>query len=400
MVSLADIQRARKQIAEHVTKTPCVYSEKLSRITGCKVYLKAENRQVTGSYKVRGAMNRLLNLNEEQKAAGVVAASAGNHAQGLSRAAQMLGIKAVIVMPTTTPLAKVEGTKSFGGEVVLHGYGYDEAYQKAIELQQEHGYTFVHAFDDPDVIAGQGTIGLELLEQVPDLDAVVAPIGGGGVISGISSAVKALKPDVRILGVETENLPAMKASLAAGKVTPLPAAKTLADGISVSVVGSNTFEIAKKYVEKVVTVDEEEIANAILYLMEQEKTVSEGAGAVAVAALKHHKLDELQGKTVVALISGGNIDMNMISRIIERGLEMNGRLSRLRCVIADRPGCIAKITKLVADHGANIFDLSQSRPASDVALGQAEVDLTIEARGKDHVAEIVASFKENNIRVI
>jgi threonine dehydratase len=400
MIDLADVEQARQRIADGVAQTPCTYSEKLSRLTGCRLYLKRENLQMTGAYKERGALNKILCLSEAQRAAGVIAASAGNHAQGVGRAAQLLGIKAVIVMPETTPLAKIRGTLAFGAEIVLHGSGYDEACGKAMELQEQHGYTFIHAFDDPLVIAGQGTIGLELLEQVPDMDVLVSPVGGGGVIAGVAAAIKPVRPEVRIIGVETALLPAMQASLAAGRITPLPAAKTLADGISVSVVGSNTFPIAQRYVEAVTTVTEEEIANAILTLLEREKTLAEGAGAVAVAALLQDRIENIEGKTVVAIITGGNIDMTLLSRIIERGLELDGRLAWLRLVVPDKPGSIAEIANIIAGHRANISDLSQSRPASDVQLGQAEVELRLEARGRDHVEEIVASLREAGIKVL
>ena len=400
MITLADIEAARQLIQDGVNVTPCKYSEPLSRLTGCELSLKLENLQKTGAYKVRGALNKIRSLSAEQRAAGVIAASAGNHAQGVARAAQLMGMRAVIVMPETTPLAKIRGTLAFGAEIVLHGSGYDEACGKALELQQEHGYTFIHAFDDPLVIAGQGTIGLELLEQAPEMDVIVAPVGGGGVIAGIAVAVKQIRPEVRIVGVETALLPAMQASLEAGRITPLPAAKTLADGISVSVVGSNTFPIAREYVEEIVTVTEEEIANAVLTLLEREKTLAEGAGAVSFAAVQHGKIKDIAGKNVVVLVTGGNIDMTLLSRIIERGLETDGRLAWLRVVVPDKPGSIAEITSIIAGHGANISDLSQSRPASDVQLGQAEVELRLETRGREQMEAIVASLRKTGLKVL
>ncbi len=400
MVTLADIKAARERINRSVFFSPCAFTETLSRMTGCQLFLKLENLQMTGSFKERGALNKLLSLGEEQKAAGIIAASAGNHAQGVARAAQLLNSKAVIVMPETTPLAKLRGTQELGAEIVLHGSGYDEAYAKAQELQKACGYTFLHAFDDPAVIAGQGTIGLELLEQVPDLDVVIVPVGGGGLIAGIATAIKSLRAVVRVIGVETALLPAMRASLAAGTVTPLPAAKTLADGISVAVVGRHTFPLVSRYVEAIVTVTEEEIASAILTLLEREKTLAEGAGAVGFAALCNGKILNIAGQKVVVVLSGGNIDMTLLSRIIERGMELDGRLARLRVVVPDKPGSVAELAALIAHCRANIFDLSQSRPVSDVQLGQAEVELMLETKGHAHTREIIATIREAGFTVI
>ena len=341
MITLTNIETARRRIRDHIYLSPCAYTETLSRMTGCRLFLKLENLQMTGSFKERGALNKMLSLTETQRAAGVIAASAGNHAQGVARAAQILGSKAIIVMPETTPLAKIRGTQELGAEIVLYGSGYDEAFGKAQELQQERSYTFIHAFDDPLVIAGQGTIGLELLEQVPGLDVVIVPIGGGGLIAGIATAIKAQHPEVRLIGVETTRLPAMKVCLEIGQVQTLLAAKTLADGISVARVGEHTFPIVKQYVEAIATVSEEEIANAILILLEREKTLVEGAGAVGFAALYQRKIVGIKGKNVVIVLSGGNIDMTLLSRIIERGLEIDGRLARIRVIVPDMPGSIA-----------------------------------------------------------
>ncbi len=400
MVTLADIETARRRIKDSVFLSPCAYTETLSRITGCRLFLKLENLQMTGSFKERGALNKILSLNNAQKTAGIIAASAGNHAQGVAHAARLNGIKATIVMPETTPLAKIQGTRDFGAEIVLYGSGYDEAYAKARELQEIHGYTFIHAFDDPAVIAGQGTIGLELLEQVPALEVVVVPVGGGGLIAGIATAIKTQHPEVRIIGVETARLPAMQASLEAGHIQPLPAAKTLADGISVAVVGSHTFPIVSRYVEGIVTVSEEEIANAILILLEREKTLAEGAGAVGFAALYQHRIAAMAGKTGVVVLSGGNIDMSLLSRIIERGLEIDGRLARIKVVVPDMPGSAAKLATIITAQRANIFDLSQSRPVSDVQLGQAEIALMLETRGRKHVQEIIDSIQAAGFMVI
>ncbi len=400
MITLADIETARRRIRDRIYLSPCAYTETLSRMTGCRLFLKLENLQMTGSFKERGALNKMLSLSETQRAAGMIAASAGNHAQGVARAAQVLGSKAIIIMPETTPLAKIRGTQELGAEIMLYGSGYDEAFDKAQELQREHGYTFIHAFDDPLVIAGQGTIGLELLEQVPELNVVIVPIGGGGLIAGIATAIKTQRPEVRIIGVETARLPAMKTCLEMGKVQALPAAKTLADGISVARVGEHTFPIVRDYVETIATVSEEDIANAILILLEREKTLVEGAGAVGFAALYQHKISGIEGKNVVVVLSGGNIDMTLLSRIIERGLEIDGRLARIRVVVPDMPGSIAKLATAIAGQGANIFDLSQSRPVSDVQLGQVEVELLLETRGGRHVQDLIDAIQATSFTVI
>jgi threonine dehydratase len=400
MLTLADIEAARRRIQDHVYLSPCAYTESLSRMTGCRLFLKLENLQMTGSFKERGALNKVLSLGDQQKAAGIIAASAGNHAQGVAHAAQLCGIKSTIVMPETTPLAKIRGTRAFGAEIVLYGSGYDAAFGKAQELQKARGHTLIHAFDDPAIIAGQGTIGLELLEQVADMEVAIVPVGGGGLIGGIATALKAVRPEVRIIGVETALLPAMQASMTVGRVLPLPAAKTLADGISVAVVGSHTYPIVERYVEEIVTVTEEEIANAILILLEREKTLAEGAGAVGFAALHGGKIRDVEGKNVVVVVSGGNIDMTLLARIIERGLEIDGRLARIKVVVPDKPGSVAELAAMIAGLRANIFDLAQSRPVSDVQLGQAEIQLLLETRDRDHVKEIVETITRHGFMVV
>lgn len=399
MIDLDAIERARQRIQAHTYTTPCAWSENLSRLCDCQLYLKLENLQLTGSFKERGALNKILSLSGEERARGVIAASAGNHAQGVAHAARLLGIRAVIVMPETTPLAKISGTRDLGAEVILHGAGYDEAFDKACELQRDHGYTLVHAFDDPQVIAGQGSIGLEILEQLPQVDAIVVPIGGGGLISGIALAVKALRPEVRIIGVEAERMAAMKQSIAAGKVTPLAMANTLADGISVAKVGALTFAVAQRLVDEIVTVTEEEIARGILILLEREKTLAEGAGVAAFSALLHRHLPALQGKKVVAVISGGNIDLTRLSHIIERGLEQDGRLARLKVVVPDKPSSIAALAAIVAEQHANIEQIAQNRQAGEVALEETEIELLLQTRGAEHVAEIVEAIRERGYLV-
>src|SRR5512140_3839357 len=348
MPTIEDIRPALGRIREHVHLTPCSRSETLSRLTGTSAYLKLENLHKTGAYKERGALNKLLTLDAAERARGLIAASAGNHAQGVAYPAGRLGVAATIVMPETTPIIKVASTRAHGARVVLHGGGYDEAYSEARRLEQAEGLTFVHPFDDPGVIAGQGTIGLELLEQVPELEAVVVPVGGGGLISGIGVALKARRPGIRVIGVQTELLPSLGAALEAGKPVTLDPAQSLADGIAVKRTGELTLEHAQRVVDEVVTVSEEEIASAILYLLENEKTVVEGAGAVGVAALMNHRVAGVAGRKVVSVVSGGNIDVNLIARIIERGLVKDGRLVRISVALMDKPGQLAIVSGLIA----------------------------------------------------
>ena len=399
MISINEIEFARQRIAGDVLLTPCAYSEKLSQLTGCELYLKLENLQKTGSFKDRGALNRILSLSDEERGAGIIAASAGNHAQGVAHAARICGLKCIIVMPETTPLSKVNGTRELGADIVLHGAGYDDAFEEASRLRQEHGYTLVHAFDDEAVIAGQGTIGLELLEQVPDMDAVIVPVGGGGLISGIATAIKAKRPDVELVGVESEHLPAMQKSVAAGEITPVETASTISDGIAVRRVGRLTMPIVRELVSRIVTVSEEETAAAIMLLLEREKTLAEGAGAVGLAALYYDKLKDLAGKKVVVVISGGNIDMKLLSRIVRRGLEHDGRLCELRMIVPDKPGSIARVATVITGQGANIYELYQRRRESEVALGERAVVLQLETRGHEHIAAIIEELRKEGIRL-
>ncbi|PIK13676.1 threonine ammonia-lyase [Halobacteriovorax sp. JY17] len=400
MITFKDIQKAQELIGNQIIKTPCTYSTTLSEHTNCNVFLKLENLQFTGAYKVRGALNRLMNLTEDEKAKGVIASSAGNHAQGVALAAKKLGIKATIVMPETTPLSKIQGTKKFGANVILHGNFYDEAYQKAQEIQAKKGYIFIHPFNDDDIIAGQGTIGLEVFDALPDLDIVVVPIGGGGLISGISIALKTLNPKIRIVGVEAEQMAAMKASVEAKKIVEVPKAKTIADGIAVTTVKENTFEIVSKYVDEIVTVTEPEMAQSIMMLLEVEKILVEGAGSAAFAALSHGKISNIDGKKVGVIISGGNIDVNFLSRVIERGLSEDGRLTTLKIMVPDTPGIISEISKIVSDHGANIVDIHHNRTFSNTHLGQTAVHITLETKGHKHIKEIISSIKKTGLNVL
>jgi threonine dehydratase len=378
--------------------SPLAYSETLSKATGYKVHLKLENLQMTGSFKERGALNKILSLCEEERNTGVIAASAGNHAQGVAYHASRRGIKATIVMPEATPLVKVMNTKRFGAEVVLHGASYDEAYQRACELQREHGYVLIHAFDDERIIAGQGTIGLEIMEQQPKIEAVVVPVGGGGLISGIAVAMKETNPKVKIIGVEAQSWPAMKVSLEQGQVTHASGAPTLADGIAVKGVGEITFPIVQKYVDQMVTVSEEEIANAILILIEREKAVVEGAGAATLAALINEKF-WVKERNIALVLSGGNIDVNMISRIIERGLVKEGRLVRMQVTISDRPGVLHDVSGIIGRMRANIMETHHERAFSNSPIGMANVVLTLETRGPDHIQEIIQALSKGGYPV-
>jgi threonine dehydratase len=350
---------------------------------------------MTGSFKERGALNRLLTLDPDEKKRGVIAASAGNHAQGVAYHAQRLGIRAIIVMPEYTPLIKVANTRQYGAEVVVYGANYDAACGHALSLQQQTGCVFVHAFNDYDVMAGQGTIGLEILEQVPDLDAVVVPVGGGGLIAGVAVAVKEQKPSVRVIGVQSQCVPSMKTSLEVEELVCLrPEGRTIADGIAVRMPGDLTFPIIQKYVDEIVTADDDEIANAILLLLEVEKTVVEGAGAIALAALLNRSL-HLEGKNVVHLLSGGNIDVNMLSVIIRRGLARDGRLVRLRVLLRDQPGALLGLSNVLAGARANILEITHHRTFTQAALGEAEVDLDLETEGAEHVERIMKVLAES-----
>jgi threonine dehydratase len=406
MVNLSDIQSALVRVRNSIYVSPCTRSETFSELTGNSIYLKLENRQRTGAYKERGALNKLLTLTAEERSQGVIAASAGNHAQAVAYHASNLGIRARIVMPLATPLIKVSATRGYGGEVVLHGANYDEAYEEAMRLSAQDHLTFVHAFNDDAVIAGQGTLGLELLEQHPDLEVVVVPIGGGGLIGGIGCALKETNPRIRVIGVEPARLSSVKAALSEGKPVTLPSAVTIADGIAVRRVGDLTFPLIQKYVDDVVTVEEEEIANAVLLLLEREKTLAEGAGAAALAALVNRRVPMLQdsdlksgakrgdkpGKKVVAIVSGGNIDVTLLARIIERGLVKDGRLVRLRVHLPDYPGALHRLTGILAQHRANIVETSYDRAYHNVNLGDTAIDITMETRGPDHIAELISAL--------
>jgi threonine dehydratase len=391
MITLADVKAALCRIRESIYLSPCARSETFSRLTGNSVFLKLDNLQRTGAFKERGALNKLLTLSEKERARGVIAASAGNHAQGVAYHAGRHGVHAQICMPLTTPLTKVSATRGYGADVVLQGANYDEAYEEAVKRSQQQHLTLVHAFDDDAVIAGQGTLGLEILQQHGEIEAIVAPIGGGGLIGGIACAVKESHPKVEIFGVQPAKLPSMKVAIAEGHPVTLSPAATIADGIAVRRAGDRTLPLVRKYVDDIVTVDEEEIANAILLLLEREKTLAEGAGAAAIAALLNHKLP-LAGKKVAVLVCGGNIDVTLLSRIIERGLVKDGRLVRLRVHLPDYPGALHNLTGILAQHRANIVETSYDRAYYGVNLGDTAIDITMETRGPDHIAELLSAL--------
>jgi threonine dehydratase len=372
----------------------------LSRRTGHEVYLKLENLQMTGSFKERGALNRLSLLTPEEAARGVVAASAGNHAQGVAYHATRRGVRSVIVMPLATPLVKVTATRGFGAEVILHGANYDEACAEATRLCEQQSMVFLHPFDDAAVMAGQGTIGLEMLEQIPGLEALIVPIGGGGLIGGMACAVKELRPEVRIIGVQTVRLPSMLAALDAGGPVTVDAGTTIADGIAVRRAGEVTYPVVAKYVDEIVTVDEDEIASAILLLLEREKTLAEGAGAAALAALLQGKtsLSGQKGVTTGVLVCGGNIDVTLLARIIERGLVQDGRMILLRIHLLDKPGALAELTTLLARHRANIVNTLYNRAYYGVNLGDTAIDITLETRGREQVDELLAALTAEGYR--
>ncbi len=397
-ITLADVEAARERVRDSVYLTPCAHTHTLSEMTGQDIYLKLENLQMTGAFKERGALNRIRLLTQEQASRGVIAASAGNHAQGVAYHATRRGIRSTIVMPETTPLVKVTATRRFGANVVLHGANYDAAYAEACRRCEAEGLTFIHPFDDAEVIAGQGTIGLEMLEQVDGLEAVVVPIGGGGLIGGIACAVKSIKPSVKVIGVQTSRLPSMQAALAAGEPVTIDAATTIGDGIAVRRAGSLTLPLVQQYVDEVVTVYEDEIAASILMLLEREKTLAEGAGAAALAALLQRRTSLPKGTRTAVLVCGGNIDVTLLSRIIERGLVQDGRLIRLRIHLLDRAGALQDLTKIIAEHGVNIVDTLYNRAYYGVNLGDTTIDITMETRGRDQLDELLAALTANGYR--
>ena len=397
MITLDNVYRASYTLKNVIRKTDVIYAPKLC--PGAQIYLKTENLQITGSFKVRGSYYKMSRLSDEEKARGVIACSAGNHAQGVALSAQRTGIKAVICLPDGAPISKVEATKSYGAEVCLVEGVYDDAYRKALEMRDERGYTFIHPFDDEDVIAGQGTIALELMEQLADMDAVIVPIGGGGLIAGIAYTIKSLRPDIKVYGVQASGAPSMANSIRDGKIEELSSVSTIADGIAVKKPGGLTYELCSRYVDEIVTVTDDEISAAILALMEQHKLVTEGAGAVAVAAAMFGKV-EVTGKKVVCLLSGGNIDVTILSRVIDRGLLMSGRTCQLMIELVDKPGQLKDVSRIIADLGGNVISVHHERanPGSDV--NGCYLRIVLETRNFEHIDHIKTALTNVGFRLI
>jgi len=396
-VSCDDISLAQKTLEPILHKTGLIESQFFSREYGNRVFLKPENFQVTGSFKIRGAYYKISKLSDEEKSRGVIAASAGNHAQGVGYAAQMLGVKATIVMPETTPIIKVEATKKFGVQVVLHGDTYDDACRKARELEAENGYVFVHPFDDIDVMLGQGTVALEVLKEMEDVDKILVPIGGGGLISGIALAAKMLKPSIKIIGVEPEGACCIARSLDENRVIELKKVDTMADGVAVKTPGALTFEVIKEYVDEVVTVSDSDILEAILLLMERHKMITEGAGALSVAGLKKLASED---KNVVCVISGGNIDISTISAIINRALVARGRQFCFTVNLPDKPGELLNVAKILADLRANVIKLEHNQSKVMDRFKLVQLEITVETNGHDHVRQIQKELKRQGFEII
>lgn len=395
MVDLETIYQAHERIRGTVVETPFAYAPRLSEECGIEIYLKKENLQVTGAFKIRGAYNKIASLSNSERACGVIAASAGNHAQGVAMAAQMFECKALIVMPESTPLTKVNGVRYYGAEVILAGSNYDEAYAYAATYGTEHGMVFVHPFADEAVMAGQGTIALEMIDSINDLDAVLIPVGGGGLISGIASAFKALSPKTEVIGVSAMGAPAMRESFEAKRTIDSTSVRTIADGIAVRDTSEVTLGHILESVDRFVSVDDEEIANAILFLLERQKLVVEGAGAVGVAAVLHGKLNDLKGKKVGIVLSGGNVDVTLLSIIIEKGLIKSGRKMKLTVTLVDKPGALMKLTEMLQGLNANIVHIAYDRTSTTLAYGDANVMIHLETKGEEHQSQIRALLKEH-----
>ncbi len=388
MLNIEKIYKAQERIKEIVIDTPFSYAPNLSKVAECEVFLKKENLQITGAFKIRGAYNKIASLTEEERFCGVVAASAGNHAQGVALSASKFGIKAVIIMPESTPLTKINGVKEFGAEVILAGSNYDEAYAYATKYGEEKSLTFVHPFEDEEVMAGQGTVALDILEKAPNLDAVIIPVGGGGLIAGMATAIKAINPKIEVIGVSALGAPAFKNSFDKKEAIDSLSVRTIADGIAVRDTSSVTLEYALEYVDKIISVDDEEIASAILFLLEKQKLVVEGAGSVGVAGLLHGKLSHLKGKKVAVVLSGGNMDVTLLSVIIEKGLLKSGRKMKLTVTLVDKPGSLMHFTEILQNLNANIVHIAYDRTSVSLDYGDASVTVHIETKCEEHQKEI------------
>lgn len=398
MLTLDRVYKAKRVLSEVVRETDMILSKNLC--PNSNIYLKTENLQITGSFKVRGSYFKISQLSDEEKAKGVIACSAGNHAQGVALAATKNGIKSLICLPDGAPISKVEATKRYGAEVCMVKGVYDDAYKKALELKDEKGYAFIHPFDDPDVIAGQGTIGLEILDQLPDTDAVVVPIGGGGLIAGVAYTIKQINPNCKVYGVQACGAPSMEKSVSDGKIETLEKVQTIADGIAVKTPGNLTFDLVNKYVDGIYTVSDDEIALAILTLMEQEKLIAEGAGAVPVAAVMNGKIPDIEGKKVCCLVSGGNIDVTILSRVIERGLKMGGRTANITIALSDKPGQLMGVSQIIAQLGANVVSVNYDSTDLDMNITDCYLNIGVETRDYQHIAQVKQALKDAGFEVI
>lgn len=400
MIGLPDIEAARVRLRGITANTPLLASDRLSDDVGGHMFVKAENTQRAGSFKLRGAYNKMVSLTPEERARGVIAHSAGNHAQGVALAARILGIHATVVMPEYAPLAKVAATKRYGADVVLHGRSFDDAGEHARQLQEAHGYTYVHAFDDPLIVAGQGTLGLEILDALPDVGTIIVPIGGGGLIGGVAIAVRARKPNTRIIGVQAEGCASVRLSLEAGKPAIVPEARTIADGIAVKRPGEITLPLIRDLVDEVVTVDDEEIARGIVYILQNLRLVAEGAGAVGVAALLSEKVRPRGDEQVCVAVCGGNIDANFLARVIEQVLVKQGRYIVLHTSVPDRPGNLSRMLQHVAEEGANVIDINHRRAAWQVPVDRTGIEMILEVRDEDHGQQVVHRLEQAGYPIV
>ncbi len=397
MLTLDRVYKAKRVLGEVIRETDMILAKNIC--DGTDVYLKTENLQVTGSFKIRGSYFKISQLSDEEKKNGVIACSAGNHAQGVALAATKNGIKSLICLPDGAPISKVEATKKYGAEVCMVKGVYDDAYQKALDLKEEKGYSFIHPFDDPDVIAGQGTIGLEILDQLPDADVVVVPIGGGGLIAGVAYTIKQINPNCKVYGVQAAGAPSMVTSVDDGKIETLDKVQTIADGIAVKTPGNLTFDLVNKYVDGIYTVTDDEIALAILTLLEQQKLISEGAGAVPVAAVMNGKIPDINGKKVCCLVSGGNIDVTILSRVIERGLKMGGRTADITIALSDKPGQLMGVSQIIADLGANVVSVNYDSTDLDMNITDCYLKIGVETRDYNHIVQIKAALRQAGFEV-
>lgn len=397
MLTLEQIKKAASILDGNIRKTDLIFVPNL--VTNNNVFLKCENLQITGAFKIRGAFYKISQLTTAEKEKGVIACSAGNHAQGVALSAQKNNIKSTIFIPNTAPISKIEATRSYGAEIILIDGVYDDAYDAAVKYQKKTGATFIHPFDDEMVIAGQGTIGLELFEQLPNLDAVVVPIGGGGLIAGIAACIKSINPNCKVYGVQAEGAASMVNSFESNKIVSLEKVSTIADGIAVKTPGSLTFELCEKYVDEIFTVTDDEIATAILRLLEQQKLISEGAGAVAVAAVLFNKLP-IQGKNIACIISGGNIDVNILSRVVNRGLLTSGRLSDLTIELIDKPGQLNEVSTIIAKHGANVVRVHHNPGGKNTDINGCYLKISMETKNHEHLNEIKNALEAKGYKII